>query len=131
MGVTVSIVNPAQVKDFARSLGIRTKTDGVDSLVLARYGDLLNPRPRTPPAPEIRELKAVVARLEALLQDLKRERNRQEKAHATNTPPQVLKSITESIEFLDKRITHLEPYISAYKNEANPKNPLWELPCVN
>ena len=39
-GVTVSIVNPAQVKDFGRSLGVRTKTDGIDSLVLARYGAL-------------------------------------------------------------------------------------------
>lgn len=44
-GVTVSIVNPAQVKDFGRSLGVRTKTDGVDSFVLARYGALLKPRP--------------------------------------------------------------------------------------
>lgn len=43
-GVTVSIVNPAQVKDFGRSLGVRTKTDGIDSLVLARYGALINPR---------------------------------------------------------------------------------------
>lgn len=30
-GATVSIVNPAQVKDFGHSLGVRTKTDGVDS----------------------------------------------------------------------------------------------------
>lgn len=43
-GVTVSIVNPVQVKYFGRSLGIRTKTDRIDSLVLARYGALLNPR---------------------------------------------------------------------------------------
>lgn len=35
-GVTVSLVNPAQVRDFARGLGVRTKTDGVDSWVLAR-----------------------------------------------------------------------------------------------
>jgi len=49
-GVTVSIVNPAQVKDFGRSLGIRTKTDGVDSLILARYGALLSPKPWHPPS---------------------------------------------------------------------------------
>jgi len=51
-GATVSIVNPAQVKDFGRSLGVRTKTDGVDSLVLARFGAMLSPRPWTPPARE-------------------------------------------------------------------------------
>ncbi|RFC40893.1 MAG: Transposase, partial [Candidatus Nitrotoga sp. CP45] len=37
-GVMVSIINPAQVKDFGRGLAVRTKTDGVDSVVLARYG---------------------------------------------------------------------------------------------
>lgn len=42
-GVIVSIVNPAQVKDFGRGLAVRTKTDGVDSFVLARYGALLKP----------------------------------------------------------------------------------------
>ena len=42
-GVTVSIANPAQVRDFARGLAVRTKTDGVDSVVLARYGALVNP----------------------------------------------------------------------------------------
>ena len=35
-GVTVSIVNPAQARDFGRGLAVRTKTDGVDSFVLAR-----------------------------------------------------------------------------------------------
>ena len=42
-GVTVSIINPAQIKDFGRGLAVRTKTDGVDSFVLARYGALLKP----------------------------------------------------------------------------------------
>lgn len=42
-GVMVSIVNPAQIKDFGRGLAVRTKTDGVDSFVLARYGALLKP----------------------------------------------------------------------------------------
>ncbi|MEW6037888.1 MAG: transposase [Pseudomonadota bacterium] len=48
-GVTVSIVNPAQVRDFARGLAVRTKTDSVDSRVLARYGALVRPKPWTPP----------------------------------------------------------------------------------
>jgi transposase len=43
-GVMVSIINPEQVKDFGRGLVMRTKTDGVDSIVLARYGALLKPK---------------------------------------------------------------------------------------
>jgi transposase len=54
-GVTVSLVNPAQVKDFARGLAVRTKTDGVDCVVLARFGALLKPPAWTPPALEVRE----------------------------------------------------------------------------
>ncbi|PPD45293.1 MAG: hypothetical protein CTY16_10360 [Methylobacter sp.] len=42
-GATVSIVNPAQVKDFGRSLGVRTKNDGVDSFVLARLAPYSSP----------------------------------------------------------------------------------------
>jgi transposase len=83
-GVTVSIVNPTQVKDFGRSLGVRTKTDGVDSRVLVRYGALLQPRPWQPPAQEARTLQALLARREAIAQDLQRERNRLEKADATD-----------------------------------------------
>lgn len=51
VGVMLSIVNPAQVKNFGRGLAVRTKTDGVDSFVLARYGALLKPAAWTPPAP--------------------------------------------------------------------------------
>lgn len=65
-GVTVSIVNPAQVKDFGRSLAVRTKTDGVDSFVLARYGVLLKPPALTPSSPEARMLQALLARREAI-----------------------------------------------------------------
>ncbi|CAH1073287.1 hypothetical protein NTG1052_20040 [Candidatus Nitrotoga sp. 1052] len=43
-GVMASIINPAQVKDFGRGLAVRIKTDGVDSVVLARYGALLKPK---------------------------------------------------------------------------------------
>ena len=42
-GIAFSIINPAQIKDFGRGLAVRTKTDGVDSFVLARYGALLKP----------------------------------------------------------------------------------------
>ena len=85
-GAVVSIVNPAQVKDFGRSLGVRTKTDGVDSFVLARYGALLNPRPWTPPSHEARILQALLSRREAVAQDLQRERNRLENTPGAQEP---------------------------------------------
>lgn len=108
VGITVSIVNPAQVKDFGRGLAVRTKTDGVDSFVLARYGALLKPAAWTPPAPEARMLQALLSRREAITQDLQRERNRQEKADATDTPDRIRQSLSDSIEFLVKQLAELQ-----------------------
>lgn len=114
VGVTVSIVNPAQVKDFGRGLAVRTKTDGVDSFVLARYGALLKPNAWVPPAPEARIPQALLARRVAIAQDLQRERNRQEKADATDTPDRIQKSLADSIGFLVKQLAELQQVIDEH-----------------
>lgn len=113
-GVTVSIVNPAQVKDFGRGLAIRTKTDGVDSFVLARYGALLKPAAWIPPAPEARILQAMITRRDAIAQDLQRERNRREKADATDTPARIQQSISDSIVFLSQQLAQLQQDIDQH-----------------
>ena len=113
-GVTVSIVNPAQVKDFGRGLAVRTKNDGMDSFVLARYGTMVKPAAWTPPAPEARLLQALLARRDAIAQDLQRERNRQEKAEATDTPELIRQSLADSIEFLVKQLKQLQKDIDQH-----------------
>jgi transposase len=124
-GVTVSIVNPAQVKDFGRSMAVRTKTDGVDSFVLARFGALLKPMIWTPPTPEARVLQALLARRDAVAQDLQRERNRQEKAGATDTPKRIQQSLVDSIEFLTKQLMQLQQDIDGHiKKHSGLKNDL-------
>lgn len=107
-GVTVSIVNPAQVKDFGKGLAVRSKTDGIDSVVLARYGALLKPDAWAPPSPQARLLQALLARREAIAQDLHREQNRLEKADATDTPELIYQSLTDSIAFLEKQLAKLQ-----------------------
>lgn len=116
-GVTVSIANPAQVKDFGRGIAVRTKTDGVDSFVLARFGLLTKPMAWTPPTPEARVLQALLARREAVAQDLQRERNRQEKADATDTPERIRQSLTDSIKFLSKQLVQLQQDIDGHINK--------------
>lgn len=113
-GLTVSIINPAQVKDFGRGLGIHTKTDGVDSVVLARYGALLKPAPWQAPPPAARALTALIARRDAVAEDLQRELNRQEKYLSTSTHTLILESIAQSITFLQTELARLQQAIDAH-----------------
>lgn len=110
-GVAVSVVNPAQVHDFAKATGATHKTDKQDSLVLARYGALMKPERWQPEAPEIRELKALLARLEALEADLQRERNRLEKAEFSAASSVVLESLHGMIDRLQQERDRLEDEI--------------------
>lgn len=119
-GVKVSVVNPAQVRDFAKSLAVRTKTDATDRVVLARYGVSANPAAWQAPAAEIVELKGLLARLKAIENDLRREANRLEKAEATATPKQVLDSLHQSLAFLEQQKKALEKQIDDHIN-SHPK----------
>jgi transposase len=107
-GVRVSVVNPAQLKEFARGLAVKSKTDGIDSAVLARYGALVNPAPWQPEPQEVRELKALLSRLDAIEADLRRELNRQEKTEHTAVPAEVLASLANSVTFLREEQARLQ-----------------------
>lgn len=110
-GTRVSVLNPAQVREFARSLALKSKTDALDSAVLARFGALLQPPPWQPEPPEIRELKALLQRLDSIETDLRRELNRREQADHTALPVEVLQSIDASIAFLRQQQTALQKRI--------------------
>ncbi len=110
-GVAVSIVNPAQIKALGKTLAIRTKTDAVDSFLIARFGLLCKPDVWIPPTLEVRALKALLARQEAISEDLQRERNRQEKTNVSTTPERVQKSLDYSITFLQAQLKQLQQEI--------------------
>lgn len=107
-GAQVVVANPAQVRDYAKSLAVRTKNDRKDSVVLARFGLTQPWRAWQPESPEVRELRALLARLGAVEKDLQRERNRQEKAQVSAASEQVLHSIELVITALEKEKRRLE-----------------------
>ena len=113
-GVRVSVVNPAQMRDYAKSLGTRTKTDKQDSLVIARYGVAQQPRLWQPEPPEVRRLKALIARYEAVKQDIQRELNRLEKAQISQTSEAVITSIETVHQQLDEEKTRLAELIDEH-----------------
>lgn len=108
-GHVVSVLNPAQVRDFARSLLTRNKTDTVDAAVLARFGAALRPAPWQPPAPEVRVLRALLRRLAALEEAHQQEHNRRGVADA-----EVHDSIQRHLEYLEAELAQLRGRIQAH-----------------
>ncbi len=113
-GMRVSILNPAQVRDFAKGIAVRTKTDAADSAVLARHGAMVKPAVWQPPPLQVRELKALLSRRQALANDLQRERNRQETAQATETPERIHRSLRHTIAFLHEELSSLQKDIDSH-----------------
>ncbi|PKM30129.1 MAG: IS110 family transposase [Gammaproteobacteria bacterium HGW-Gammaproteobacteria-11] len=118
VGFRVYVANPARVKEFARSEGVLNKTDKKDSLVLALYAQEKHTRLTAwqPEAKEIRQLRSLMARLEALEKDLQREKNRHEKALATDTSERVMASIEDMIAALEAEIRKLKDDIDNHIN---------------
>lgn len=75
-GVPVAVVNPRQVRDFAKALGQLAKTDALDAAVLARFADAVRPEARAIPEESTRELEALVTRRRQIIEMLVAEQNR-------------------------------------------------------
>jgi transposase len=113
-GLTLSLVNPAQLRQFAQGLGVKNKTDKADSTVLARYGEAVKPEAWQPPSKSARHLKALLARRDAVADDLQREQNRQEAVEFAVSPEEVRQSINQSISFLKAELKRLEETIEEH-----------------
>lgn len=100
-GHRVSIINPAVIKAYAQSHLSRTKTDKVDATLIARFCQERHPPAWSPLPREVRELQALVRRLESLLEMHQMEVNRLE---AGTSADLVRESLTEHITFLDEEI---------------------------
>lgn len=75
-GLVVAVVNPRQVRDFAKATGRLAKTDRIDAAVLAHFADAIRPEARPLPDDEARQLDALVARRRQLIEMRTAEQNR-------------------------------------------------------
>lgn len=100
-GHQVSILNPAIIHHYAKSRLSRAKTDPVDADVIADYAAKEHPPTWTPAPRDVRELQALIRRLEALLGMQTEERNR---AQAGGLTPAVQQSIEAVLEHLGTQI---------------------------
>jgi transposase len=108
-GFTVAVVNPRQVRDFARATGRLAKTDRLDATVLADFAERIRPRPLTPPAEHEWELKALVNRRRQLVELRTMETNRLDAA----TAPLARKSIRKVLDLLRRQVDQLDAAIAA------------------
>ena len=112
-GHTVSVVNPAAIKAFAASRLSRTKTDRVDAELIARFCLAQAPPAWTPLPPEVRELQALVRRLESLIEMRVMEENR---LSSGVTVDSVRQSVEEHLSYLNSQIKGTEKLIRDHIN---------------
>jgi len=115
-GLPVAVVNPRQVREFARAAGQLAKTDALDARMLALFGERMRPQLRRLSNEQERALRALVARHRQLVEMLVAEQNR------LGTAPQLLHHALRShIDFLRKELHHLNQELDRFLRSS----PLW------
>ena len=113
-GHTVSVINPAAIEAFAQSRLSRTKTDRVDAEVIARFCRARSAPAWAPLPPEVRELQALVRRLDALIEMRVREENRLSSGIVVAA---VRQSVAEHLSYLKQEIKRTEGLIRQHIND--------------
>ena len=109
-GLPVAIVNPRQVRQFARAAGILAKTDAIDAQIIARFGQAMQVEPRYAPDETRNELRALVTRREQLVDMLKAEKVRLQRAYdksVQNSHDHVIEVIQIELDNVNKQIDNL------------------------
>jgi transposase len=112
----VAVVNPRQVRDFARATGKLAKTDRLDAAVLAHFADAVRPQPRPMPDATSQALAALVTRRRQLVEMLTAEKNRRLLAL-----PAVRAELDEHITWLTARLGRLDRDLK----DAIQQSPIW------
>jgi transposase len=104
----VVIVNPRQVRDFARATGQLAKTDRLDAHVLAHFGEAIRPEVRALPEATARQLSALVARRRQLQEMLTAEQHRLMAAAVQNAPQPLRDQLGEHIDWLRRQVQQVD-----------------------
>lgn len=115
-GLPVAVVNPRQVRDFAKAIGQLAKTDELDAAVLALFAERVRPTPRPLPDDAQAALRALLTRRGQLLEMLHAERNRLLLAHRA-----MQRSLREHIRWLEARVREVDREI----HDVLAQSPVW------
>lgn len=112
----VAVVNPRQVRDFAKSLGRLAKTDPIDAQVLKRFGEAVQPEPRALADAQTQQLQAILGRRRQLIEMLVAENNRLHLAHK-----EVLLGLKDHIAWLQQSLDDLDKDL----RDLLKNSPIW------
>lgn len=115
-GIPLAVVNPRQVRDFAKALGQLAKTDHIDAQVLAHFADAVRPKVRVLRDEQSQALQDFVTRRRQLIEMLT-----MEKARLTMARPNVVKDIRVHIGWLEKRLGRADDDLAKFIRAT----PLW------
>jgi len=104
LGLPTVIVNPAQVRQFAKALGKRAKTDLLDAQVIARFAEVMRPEIRPLPDESLRHLSGLMDRRRQIVSMIAADKQRE---HAT-TDAKLKKSITRLRRALEKELGRID-----------------------
>jgi transposase len=115
-GLPVVVINPRQIRDFAKATGRLAKTDSIDAQVIACFGEAIRPEIRPLKTLEARKLDALNTRRRQIVEMLTAEKNR-----LGSAPQWIRKDIQNHITWLEKRLKKANSDL----NKAIKKSPLW------
>jgi transposase len=102
--VPLAVVNPRQIRDFARSTGQLAKTDALDAKAIARFAEAVRPEPRPVPDAQARALGELVARRRQIIEMMTAERNRRRQL----TSRRLVKSVDRLLAVLQQELSEIE-----------------------
>lgn len=100
----LAVVNPRQIRDFARATGQLAKTDALDAKAIARFAEAIKPEPRPVPDEQARALGELVARRRQVIEMMTAERNRRRQLSSRR----LIKSVDRLLAVLQKELSELE-----------------------
>jgi len=100
----LAVVNPRQIRDFARAVGQLAKTDALDAQIIALFAERVRPEPRALPDAQTRALAELVTRRRQIVEMMTAERNRRR----LSTSRRLVKSVDRLLTALQKELSDLE-----------------------
>jgi len=115
-GLPIVVVNPRQVRDFAKATGRLAKTDRLDAAVIARFAEAVRPEPRPLPSADTQALAELVSRRQQLIEMRTAETNRRRLATG-----RLRHQLDEHLAWLDRQLDELDREL----DDLLRNSPIW------